>query len=228
MQAGPMTRRQVRWVDRWAIETLGVPAGILMENAGRCAAGTAGEMVAHLPSPRVAILAGSGNNAGDGFVVARHLRIRQIPADVYLLGDRAKFSGEALANLHLCEKLLRPVHDVRGRAAAELTELWRPYDLLVDALGGTGITGALRGDLAAAVEAANATGVPILAIDIPTGLDCDSGLAAGPVIRATRTITFVARKAGFDAPGAAEYTGQVTVADIGVPVQDVPLPGDAD
>ena len=74
------------------------------------------------------------------------------------------------------------------------------------------------------MEGANATGVPILAIDIPTGLDCDTGEAAGPVIRAVRTITFVARKVGFDVPGAAQYTGEVIVADIGIPVQDVPEP----
>lgn len=221
-----MTRRQVRWVDQWAIGTLGMPAEVLMENAGRCAADAAEEMVRHLAAPRVAVLAGSGNNAGDGFVVARHLRIRGIDTDVYLLGDRDKFRGEALLNLTLCEKLLDGLLDVRGRDAADLAGFWEPYDLLVDALGGTGITGALRGDIAAAVEAANATGVPILAIDIPTGLDCDSGQAAGPVIRAKKTITFVARKAGFDAPGAAAYTGEVIIADIGVPVQDVPEPQD--
>jgi NAD(P)H-hydrate epimerase len=219
-----MTRRQVRWVDQWAIGTLGAPAEILMENAGRSAAQAAAEMVQGLAAPRLAVLAGSGNNAGDGFCVARHLRIRQIDVDVYLLGDRAKFTGEALMNLQLCERLLGPVREVRGRPAAELAELWRPYDLLVDALGGTGITGALRGDLAAAVEGANATGVPILALDIPTGLDCDTGEAPGPVIRAARTITFVARKVGFDAPGAAQYTGDILVADIGIPVEDVPEP----
>ena len=98
-----------------------------------------------------------------------------------------------------------------------MTTRWRDYQLLVDALGGTGIEGALRGNLARAVQAANATGVPILAIDIPTGLDCDNGTAEGPAIRAIRTVTFVARKAGFDAPGAAAFTGEVVVADIGLP-----------
>jgi NAD(P)H-hydrate epimerase len=219
-----MTRRQVRWVDQWATGTLGARAEILMENAGRCAAAAAEDLVRAVAEPRVAVLAGSGNNAGDGFVVARHLRIRNIAADVYLLGDRDKFSGEALMNLRLCERLLGPVREVRGRSAGDLAALWRPYDLLVDALGGTGITGALRGDLAAGVQAANATGLPILAIDIPTGMDCDTGAAPGPVIRARQTITFVARKLGFDAAGAAEFTGKVTVADIGIPVQDVPEP----
>ncbi len=229
-----LTRQQVRQIDRWAIETLGVPPEVLMENAGRRAADVAQEMLANSsPSgrgqgegsyrrgaePRVAILAGSGNNAGDGFVVARHLLIRDIPPHLYLLGDTSKFSREAQINLHLAEKLLGEVRDVRGRTFEELTQMWRPYDLLVDALGGTGITGALRGDLANAVEAANATGVPILAIDIPTGLDCDTGEALGPTIRAKKTITFVARKVGFDGPGAAEYTGEVVVTDIGVPAQ---------
>lgn len=214
-----MTRAQVRAVDRWAIETLGALPEILMENAARGAADVAQSMLAGRPGARAAVLAGAGNNAGDGFAVARHLRVRGIEADVYLLADPAKISGAALANLRLAEALLGAARDVRGRQAEELARLWRPYDLLIDALGGTGITGELRGDLAVAVQAANAAGVPILAIDIPTGLDCDSGRPLGPTIQARKTVTFVARKVGFDAPGAAEYTGEVVVADIGVPVQ---------
>ena len=179
-----MTRRQVRWVDQWAIGTLGAPPEILMENAGRSAAQAAADMVQIALRRAWPCWPARATTPAMAFAWRAHLRIRHIAVDVYLLGERAKFTGEALMNLELCERLLGPVREVRGKPAAELTELWRPYDLLVDALGGTGITGALRGDLAAGVEGANATGVPILAIDIPTGLDCDTGEAAGPVIRA--------------------------------------------
>ncbi len=212
-----MTREQVRAVDRWAIEELGLPGLVLMENAGRCAADLAGLMVGDDDDRRVAVLAGAGNNGGDGFVVARHLTLRRIPTDVFLIAPREKVAGDARANLEVLDRLGIEVAEVAGRSVEQLTEAWRPYSLLIDALGGTGITGALTGGPAAAVEAANATGVAILAIDIPTGLDCDSGQAPGPAIRATSTVTFVARKAGFDAPGAEAYTGQVVVADIGVP-----------
>ena len=212
-----MTRDQVRAVDRWAIGTLGLPGLVLMENAGRGTADAAAAMTADLAGHRVAVLAGAGNNAGDGFVAARHLRLRGIDTDVYLLTSREKIRGDAQVNLDALQRLGGSLKDAAGQSAEQLTECWRSYDLLVDALGGTGITGQLQGALAVAVSAANAADVPILAVDLPTGLDCDTGRADGPAIRAARTITFVARKIGFDGPGAADYTGQVVVADIGVP-----------
>ena len=217
-----MTREQVRAVDRWAIQELGLPGVVLMENAGRNSADAAGLLLADVDKPRVAVLAGVGNNGGDGFVLARHLFVRGLAVEVHLLAEREKIAGDARVNLLAVETLGIRLIDSRGRAAGELTKEWGQYDLLVDALGGTGITGELRGDLAVAVEAANATGLPILAIDVPTGLDCDTGKPLGPAIRATMTITLVARKVGFDAPGAADYTGEVVVADIGVPDDMVP------
>jgi len=165
----------------------------------------------------VAVLAGAGNNGGDGFVVARHLLVRGIAVDVYLLSEPEKIRGDARVNLDALVRLGMVCRPATGHTATSMAERWGTYDLLVDALGGTGITGGLRGDLAVAVEAANATGKPILAVDIPTGLDADTGQAAGPAIRAVRTVTFVAAKRGFAAPGAAAFTGRVTVADIGVP-----------
>jgi len=105
-----------------------------------------------------------------------------------------------------------PVPDFRS-----LADALKEFDLVVDAVGGTGIQGPLRGDAAIAVQQVNAAGKPVVAIDIPTGLDCDTGQAYEPTIRAAMTVTFVARKKGFDAPGAEQFTGEVIVADIGVP-----------
>jgi len=93
------------------------------------------------------------------------------------------------------------------------------FDIIVDAVGGTGIRGSLSGDPAAAVEQINAAGRPVVAVDIPTGLDCDTGEAEGPAVRADLTVTFVAAKKGFDAPQAGGYTGRVIVADIGIPAE---------
>ncbi len=212
-----MSREQIRRVDRWAIDQIGLPGAVLMENAGRQAADVACAMLDQFGGGRVAVLAGAGNNGGDGFTLARHLLVRGIGADVYLLAPPEKIRGEARVNLDALTRLGVTCRPATGRAAAALTAQWGDYDLLVDAMGGTGITGALRGDLATAVEAANATGRPILAIDIPTGLNADTGEVDGPAIRAERTVTFAAAKTGFDAPAAAAYTGRVTVADIGVP-----------
>jgi len=213
-----MTRDQIRRVDAWAIERLGIAGTVLMENAGRVAADVACDMLADPATARVAVLAGSGNNAGDGFVVARHLLVRRISVDVFLLTSPEKTGGDARINLDLLEALGLAPTEWAGRTATEMTADLGRFDLIVDALGGTGISGALRGSLAVAVEAANAAGPPILAVDIPTGLDCDTGAPQGPTIRAAKTVTFVAPKLGFAAAGADAYTGRVIVTDIGVPL----------
>jgi NAD(P)H-hydrate epimerase len=216
-----LTRDQARAFDQWAIETLGAPSAILMENAGRQSADAVCELLGQAGDGPVGVLAGTGANGGDGFVAARHLRVRSAAMRVWLVGAREKVSGAAATNLRLLEALGVEIESAGSADEALLAEL-RGCSVLVDALGGTGIRGALRGDLAETVERVNRADRPIVAIDIPTGLDCDTGAAEGPAIRATRTVTFVARKAGFDADGAAEYTGEVTVADIGAPLADFP------
>jgi len=173
-----LSRQQVREADRRAIEEWGIPGVVLMENAGRGATDAIEELLGGAAGRSIAVVAGRGNNGGDGFVIARHLTVRRARCEVFLVG----------------------------------------FDLIVDAVGGTGITGPLRGALAEAVERINAAGVPVAAVDIPTGLDCDTGAAPGPTVKAQLTVTFHARKTGFDAPGASQYTGKVVVADIGIPV----------
>ncbi len=214
-----LTRQQVRNIDRCAIETLGIPGAVLMENAGRNAADAIGQFLGSAAGRSVAIVAGAGNNGGDGFVVARHLAMRDARVVTFLVAPSEKISGDAEVNL----KIIRSLgHDIRQTSAEKLTLLSQAlaeFDLIVDAVGGTGISGPLRGELAEAVEQINAAGRPVVAIDIPTGLDCDTGQAAAPAVRAAMTVTFVARKKGFDVPGAAEYTGEVRVADIGIPAE---------
>ena len=221
-----LSRDQVRAVDRCAIESLGVPGVVLMENAGRQAADAAEALLRDIGGRSVAIVAGAGNNGGDGFVVARHLAMRGVGVVTFLVAAAEKVAGDAAVNLGILRKLEHDVREVRGDSLADLARTLSEFDLLVDAVGGTGIRGALRGDVATAVEQINAAGKPVLAIDIPTGLDCDTGQAPGPTVRARATVTFVARKKGFDAPGAKAYTGEVRVADIGVPARCPALGGD--
>ncbi|RKY23463.1 MAG: NAD(P)H-hydrate epimerase, partial [Planctomycetota bacterium] len=221
-----LTRREVRSIDRIAIEELGVAGVVLMENAGRGAADAIENFLAGRPGPRddckVAVVAGGGNNGGDGFVVARHLGIRACQVAVFLTSPEARIHGDAGVNLAILRKLGCHVRQILPEALAGLGESLREFDLIVDAVGGTGIAGPLRREVATVVEQINAASqaksVPVVALDIPTGLDCDTGLAPGLAVRAKLTVTFVARKVGFDNPASEQYTGQVQVADIGIDV----------
>jgi NAD(P)H-hydrate epimerase len=212
-----LSHQAVRQVDRWAIEQIGLPGVVLMENAGRQVADIACELLDD-PGPRsVAIVAGGGNNGGDGFVLARHLAVRGIESTVYLISPREKLSGDARVNFDVILRLGLPVVDVTAAELPKLAAQLGAVGLVVDAVGGTGISGDLRDPIAEAARQINAAGARVLAVDIPTGLDCDTGLPGSPTVRAAVTVTFVARKAGFDNPASAPYTGRVVVADIGVP-----------
>ncbi len=216
------SRDETREFDRHAIEDLGIPGTVLMENAGRQIADVARDMIKDVADPTVLILAGRGNNGGDGFVVARHLAMDGVRADVVLLASREQVRGEAATNLEILEKMGFEVRVLDGppeRIVAEFEPLPAAADLVVDGLLGTGTRGEIREPYAGVINAVNAAGKPVLAIDIPSGLDCDTGRPLGPTIRATRTVTMAALKAGFEQPGAAEYTGEVILADIGVPLE---------
>jgi len=220
MEEPAATRDEIRDFDRYAIETLGVPGIVLMENAGRQIAEVARAMLAGRAKPRVVILAGPGNNGGDGFVVARHLAMAGIRAEVVLLVPREKTTGDADTNLRILETLGFQIRVLAGdieAALRELVPLLAKADLVVDGLLGTGTRGEIREPYASAIGAVNEAKRPVLAIDIPSGLDPDTGKPLGPTICATKTVTMAAVKVGFRTPGAAEYTGEVVLADIGVP-----------
>jgi NAD(P)H-hydrate epimerase len=215
-----MSRNEVRRVDAWAIEEIGVPGVVLMENAGRSCAELALEKLAGVADPRVCIFCGAGNNGGDGYVIARHLLNAGIQTRVVLCGDLAKISGDARINLDILERLGHHVERLDPNdenAVARIRTFGREASLIVDALFGTGLRGELKTEYRAIIEAINALEHPILAVDIPSGLDCDSGEPLGAAIRAAYTVTFVAVKQGFLASaGAGRYLGELHVASIGV------------
>ena len=216
------SRDEIREFDRHAIEDLGIPGAVLMENAGRQIADVARDMIKDVAAPTVLILAGRGNNGGDGFVVARHLAMDGVRADVVLPAPRDQVRGDARTNLDILERMgfaIRVLDGPAGGIVAQLEPLLAAADLVVDGLLGTGTRGEIRQPYADIIDAVNAAGRPVLAIDIPSGMDCDTGRPLGPTIRATRTVTMAALKTGFEQPGAAAYTGEVILADIGVPLE---------
>jgi len=214
-----MTRDEVRAFDAWAINTLGIPGVVLMENAGRGCAELIQDKLKDAANPKVCIFCGTGNNGGDGYVIARHLVNSGFGVTVVVCGDRNKIKGDAKINLDVLERMdlsIEHMNLAEGNIAERVEGLCSGTDTVVDSLFGTGLSGQLRGEYRELIESMNACQCPILAVDIPSGLDCDTGEPLGAAIRAAATVTFVALKKGFTSPGAPGYTGEIFVASIGV------------
>jgi NAD(P)H-hydrate epimerase len=227
-----MSRDEVRAIDAWAINELGIPGVVLMENAGRSCAELLAEKLSivgrGLPRqtssktamPQVCIFCGTGNNGGDGFVIARHLLNYRFNVIVVICGDRDKIKGDARTNLDILAKLNARIEQLdlsdTGNISNSVASLAEGADMIVDAIFGTGLAGQLRDEFIRLIENINALQCPILAVDIPSGLDCDTGLPLGAAIKADCTVTFVAVKKGFVTENARPYTGQIYVASIGV------------
>lgn len=214
-----MTRDQVRALDAWAINTLGIPGVVLMENAGRGCAELIEEKLKGLAAPKVCIFCGTGNNGGDGYVIARQLINSGFEATVVVCGDRGKIKGDAKINLDILERMGQPVESLnpaQGDTAARVADFAAGAEVLVDSLFGTGLSGQMRDGYRRLIEGLNACECPILAVDIPSGLDCDTGRPLGAAIEASWTVTFVAVKKGFTFARATRYTGEIFVASIGI------------
>lgn len=215
-----LTRAEVRDLDRRAIEEYGVPGVVLMENAGRNVADFIWAEGGRRPHPTV-ICCGRGNNGGDGFVIARHLDRRGVDVRVLLFARPDALTGDAAVMYQIITRSGVPIVVVPPDA----TDAWLDEQLAldrpgfkVDALFGTGLQGPLRSPFDRIVGAINRRKYgTVVAVDIPSGLDCDTGEPLGPTVRATHTVTFVAPKAGFANPKAREFVGDVHVVDIGAP-----------
>ncbi len=215
-----LTREQSRRVDQWAVERYGLSSLVLMENAGR---GATDQLMAEILRGPVVILAGGGNNGGDGLVVARHLAIRGVACQTHVFSTPEKLSDDTRANLEIAQRLALPVtmHDPgvspSGELGRQLAAQLAEADFVVDGLLGTGAQGDPRGAMAGLIEQVNALECRTLALDVPSGLDCETGTPGRPTLRATLTVTFASQKTGFRNPAAAAYLGKVHVADIGLP-----------
>jgi NAD(P)H-hydrate epimerase len=206
-----LDRDAVRELDKRAIHQYGIPGVILMENAGRGCVDVLCQCQVRGP---VAICCGKGNNAGDGLVMARHLDLRGIDARLLFWSDPAELQGDAGVNYVIARSAgLRMQVCEAGEVERHLVGV----DWIVDALLGTGATGEPRPPLDTVIDQLNAHAARKLAVDIPSGLDCQTGVVARHTFRADHTCTFVAAKPGLVAPGAEPWVGQLHVVDIGTP-----------
>ena len=209
-----LTRAQVREIDRRAIEEYHIPGIVLMENAARSVVDVARGMLRREGLRSALILCGGGNNGGDGLAIARHLYNRGTPVFIGLATDPANYKGDALINWQI-------VNAMGLRHAPATPELVQEHsrDLIIDAIFGTGLSESPRPPFDELAKAVNDDTGAVLAVDVPSGLDCDTGQPLGPCIRANVTVTFVAEKIGFSEPVAKRFLGDVVVGDIGCPLE---------
>lgn len=209
---------QMREADRATIEDVGIPSIVLMENAGRAVVAAMEATYDDLPGRRVAILAGRGNNGGDGFVVARTLLQRGIDVGVFLLGRVADVRGDARTNLEILARLGLTIVEITNEQEWELhfSEI-STRDVLVDALFGTGLREPLAGMMQTVVADVNASGLTVVSIDLPSGLSADTHDLIGDALEASLTVTLGAPKIPLVLPPAEAHCGDLVIADIGIP-----------
>ncbi len=209
---------QMREADRRTIEDLGIASVVLMENAGRQVVAALEAVHGDLLEEQVAILCGRGNNGGDGFVVARTLLQRGVDVSVFLIGQVSDVRGDARVNLEILARLGLTIVEIADGQAWELhfSEI-SDCALIVDAMFGTGLNAPLSGLLETVVADVNASGIPIVAIDLPSGLSANSHDPIGPSIEASTTITLGAPKLPLVLPPAEARAGDIVIADIGIP-----------
>jgi len=204
--------RQAQAFDKYAQEKLGIPSIILMENAGRGVAEEAVKMIrdkGYGIRGTVAVVCGAGNNGGDGFVAARHLINAGIKVKVFVTGPKSKLKKDPKTNLNILLKMGQGIKWVRS--AKDLIGI-KNYELIIDAIFGIGLNSQVKGLYLDAINVLNNSRVPILSVDVPSGLNADNGKVLGAAVRAKRTVTFVAPKKGM----GPKYCGKIVVRDIGI------------
>jgi NAD(P)H-hydrate epimerase len=207
---------EMRRLDQLTIEG-GTPGHVLMERAGQGATRALLHWFPHVRRKSVLIVAGKGNNGGDGFVMARLLRRKGIAARVALLGRASEIKGDALRNLSALRKQRGSIDEIQ--TSEDLDGLGRQLDravLVVDAIFGTGLNATVDGIVADVIELMNSSGVPVFSVDIPSGLDADRGVPLGTTVQAEATATFGFAKIGQMLAPGVDYTGALAVVDIGI------------
>jgi len=210
-----VTAKEMTEIDRQTIENVGIPGMVLMENAGRQVVSVIQKILTLVDNKRIVVFCGKGNNGGDGFVVSRYLLDLGAQVKTFLIGDPRGVKGDALINLKILNRLGHNVlHDVNINR-----NLVKGAYLIVDALLGTGVSGALRGKIAKTVGIINQSDAPVVAVDLPTGMNTDTGAVDSVCVNASATVTMAHIKRGLLFSPAREHAGKIHVADIGMPKQ---------
>jgi ADP-dependent NAD(P)H-hydrate dehydratase / NAD(P)H-hydrate epimerase len=212
------TAAEMRELDRLAIDTYGIPGVVLMENAGAQVARLLWQEYAPLPGRRVAVLCGRGSNGGDGFVIARYLHNAAVPVSVFIIGELEGIRGDAAVHLEMLRRAgVSPETISTPESAQAVGARLTEYDLLIDALLGTGLKAEVSGVFQMIIAAMNAVARPIVSVDIPSGLSADAGTLLGEHVRAELTVTMALPKRGLLLYPAAAHVGRLVVVDIGFP-----------
>lgn len=218
-----VTAEQMQNIDRQTIESFGIPGIILMENAGKGAFAMLFKKFKHIRSKKIAVMAGRGNNGGDGFVIARYLMEKKVNVTVFLLSSKEKLTGDAKINMQLFQKLCSrsssgSIIEIPDADTFEkLKTCIVHHDLFIDAILGTGLNSNVRGFFKDAVDLINSCQKPVFSIDIPSGLHSDTGQPLGTSVKADATATFAFAKAGHVLYPGNRYTGDLEIIDIGIP-----------
>jgi len=215
-----MDRQTVRGFDAWAIGEMGIPGVVLMENAAKNCTQVILEHFSEQAEKGVCIFCGGGNNGGDGFVITRQLFNQGLSVKIILCTDPGRIKGDARTNFDICQKMglsITLLDTASAELFREVEDAVAGCGLLVDALLGTGLQDELTPSMALLISCVNSHNIPIVAVDIPSGMDCDRGIPLPVCIEAAATVTFVAIKKGFvENVESRNATGRVFVADIGI------------
>ena len=213
-----VTVEEMRSLDARAVQEFGIPSLLLMENAGRA---VAQKTIAYLGGcvrgNRILVFSGKGNNGGDGFVAARHLANAGADVKIFLLFPREEITGDAAVNLNILEKTGIPIAAAGPRDIQKIKIALIYADLVLDAVYGTGFKGKARGIAAEVITAINESRLPVIALDLPSGLEADTGRVDGPCIRANITCTLGLPKVGLYLYPGADFAGEIAVMDISLP-----------
>jgi len=210
-----VTSEQMRRLDQASIEKYSIPSILLMENAGRAVASAVIREYGNCP---VLVFAGKGNNGGDGLVVARDLVNHGSPVRVVLLEDPEQLKPDPLLNFRIARKMKIPMTLARPKMTERVFEACsRKAAVIVDAIFGIGLNSPVRGVFASAIRAIRRSGRPVVSIDIPSGLDADTGEIHGDAVTAERTVTLGLPKRGLTRQEGPAHAGKIEVADIGIP-----------
>lgn len=213
-----VTPKQMNQIDKICIDHFGIPGVVLMENAALIVVEEIITFLGNVSGKRVLVIAGKGNNGGDAFAVSRHLYNKGALVSLFITASKNDITGDGAINLSIAEKSgIEPIEVVKEQSIDKIKTEMEKADLIVDGMLGTGLKGEITGILAEIIRLVNCSGVPVFSIDIPSGINGETGKVMGTCIKATRTISFGLPKVGLLVHPGCEFTGQLIIADIGIP-----------